>query len=70
MNRNLFRAMIAENNETQTQLATAMGMGASNLSDRINGKIPFRQNEIAFIRNRYKLSAQEVDRIFFAAELS
>ncbi len=67
MNRGLFRAMLAENNETQTQLAAAMGMGPSNLSDRINGKIPFRQNEIAFIRNHYGLSAQEVDRIFFGA---
>ena len=36
----------------------------------LNGKVSFRQNEIASIRNRYHLSAQEVDRIFFSQELS
>ena len=70
MNKHLLKAKIAENGDTQTQLACAMGMGASNFSDRINGKIPFRQNEIAFIRNRYHLTAQEVDLIFFDLELS
>ena len=67
MNKNEFKAVIAKNGETQTQLAAAMGLNPSGISDRINGKIPFRQNEIAFIRDRYHLSAKEVDRIFFAA---
>lgn len=70
MNKQLLKAKMAENGETQTQLAAAMGIGASNLSDRINSKVPFRQDEIAFIRNHYHLSAQEVDRIFFGIELS
>lgn len=65
MNKNEFKAVIARNGETQQQLAAAMGLNASGVSDRLNGKIPFRQNEIAFIRNRYHLSASEVDLIFF-----
>lgn len=65
MNRQLLRAKIAENGDTQAKLAAAIGISTSNLSDKINGKVPFRQNEIAGIRNRYHLSAQEVDLIFF-----
>ena len=70
MNKQLLRAKMAENGETQSQLAAAMGIGASNLSDRINSKVPFRQDEIAFIRNHYRLTAKEVDRIFFGLGLS
>ena len=70
MNKNEFKSIVAKNGETLQQLATAMGLYASGISDRLNGKVPFRQNEIAFIRKRYHLSASEVDLIFFGEELS
>lgn len=65
MNTNLLKAKIVENGDTQAQLAAALGISASNMNDKINGKSDFRQNEIAAIRNRYCLTADEVDRIFF-----
>ena len=65
MNKQLLKAKIAEHGDTQAKLAAAIGISASNLNDKINGKVSFRQNEIASIRNRYGLSAQEVDLIFF-----
>ena len=34
------------------------------------GKVSFRQSDIAAIRQRYHLTAEEVDLIFFAKELS
>jgi len=65
VNTNLLKAKIVENGDTQAQLAAALGISASNMNDKINGKSDFRQNEIAAIRNRYCLTADEVDRIFF-----
>ena len=70
MNKQLLKAKIVEHGDTQAQLAAAIGISASNLNDKINGKVSFRQNEIAAIRNRYSLSAQEVDLIFFSMKLS
>ena len=70
MNKQLLKAKIVEHGDTQAQLAAAIGISASNLNDKINGKVSFRQNEIAAIRNRYSLSAQEVDLIFFSTTLS
>lgn len=65
MNKQLLKAKMAEHGDTQAQLAAAIGISASNLNEKINGKVSFRQNEIAAIRRRYDLSAQEVDLIFF-----
>lgn len=65
MNKQLLKAKMAEYGDTQAQLAAAIGISASNLNEKINGKVSFRQNEIAAIRRRYDLSAQEVDLIFF-----
>ena len=65
VNTNLLKAKIVENGDTQAQLAAALGISASNMNDKINGKSDFRQNEIVAIKNRYSLTADDVDRIFF-----
>lgn len=65
MNSSKLKAKIVENDDTQAQLAAAICISPSNLNDKINGKVSFRQDEIAAIRNRYHLSAIEVDSIFF-----
>ena len=65
LNPNKLKAKIVENDDTQAQLAAAIGISLSNLNDKINGKVSFRQNEIAAIRDRYHLTAVEVDAIFF-----
>lgn len=70
MNVNLLKGKIKENGDTQDILANAIGISPSNLSDKINGKSSFRQDEIAKIKERYNLSAVEVDLIFFNLELS
>lgn len=66
MNTNRLKAKIVENGDTQTNLATALGISLSNLNDKINGKADFRQNEIAAIKSRYQLTADDVDAIFFS----
>lgn len=66
MNTKLLKAKIVENGDTQAQLAAALGISPSNLNDKINGKVSFRQNEIAAIKEKYSLTANEVDTIFFS----
>ena len=61
----LLKSYIVKNHDTQAMLAEALGISASNLNDKINGKVDFRQNEIAAIKTRYNLTAKEVDAIFF-----
>ena len=70
MNSNLLKALIVKNGETQEKLAEAMGLQTSALNMRINGKIEFRRNEIIFIKQRYGLSSDEVDSIFFSEMVS
>lgn len=66
MDTNKLKGKIIENGDTQAQLAQAIGISASNLNDKINGKVSFRQDEIAMIKERYHLTAVEVDSIFFS----
>ena len=65
MNSNLLKATIIKNGDTQEKLAKDMGLQTSALNMRINGKIEFRRNEIIFIKQRYNLSSDEIDSIFF-----
>lgn len=66
MNKQLLKAHIVKNSDTQEALATALGITLSRLSVRINGRgTEFRQSEIATIKNRYNLSDEDVANIFF-----
>ena len=70
MNKNLLKAVIAKNGDTQSRLAEAMGMQISALSQRMSGQVDFRRNEILFIKQRYNLTSEEVDSIFFEELMS
>lgn len=65
MNKSLMKAAIARNNDTQSDLAKALHLSQSAISNRINGKIDFRLSEINCIRQRYKLTDGETAGIFF-----
>lgn len=65
MNSDLLKSFIVKNGDTQSRLAEAMGLQVSALSQRINGHIDFRRNEIRFIKQRYNLTSEEIDSIFF-----
>lgn len=66
MNTNELKAVMKLNDDTQEELAKALGMQVSSVSERVNGKIEFRRSEINAIRERYNLSPEETIRIFFA----
>ena len=68
MNKALLRAEMIKHGDTQETLATAMGISLSRLNAKINSEnAEFRQTEIIFIKDRYNLSAADVDSIFFNA---
>jgi hypothetical protein len=67
MNKQLLMSHIVKNDRNQQTLAKAMGISLSNLNAKINNnKTDFRQNEISFIKERYNLSEEEMNEIFFA----
>jgi len=66
MNTNELKAVMKLNDDTQEELAKALGLQVSSVSERVNGKIEFRRSEINAIRERYNLSPEETIRIFFA----
>lgn len=70
MNANLLKAKMKEFGDTQVVLAAALGISRSRLTAKINGVSDFRQNEILFIKDRYALTASEINSIFFSPELS
>ena len=60
------RAAMALNGDRQEDLAKALEMQPATLSNKINGLSIFTQPEIEKIAIRYKLSAEEIQKIFFA----
>lgn len=71
MNKNKLKGLIVTYDGNQSALATAMGLSLSRLNAKINeNDAEFTQSEIAFIRDRYGLSKEEVCDIFFEDEVS
>lgn len=69
MNKNMFVSKMKLFGDTQQILADALGLSVSRLNAKINGTngSQFRLKEIAFFRNRWRLTPEEVDAIFFAS---
>lgn len=70
MNTAKLKSIMILHGETQKQLAKVIGVATSGLNSRINGKKPFRQNEMDAIRKHYSLDANDMEAIFFANEVS
>lgn len=72
MNGNMLRATMILNGERGGQLAEAMSLSYQRLSAKLNETkgAQFTQREIAFIKDRYKLTAEQVDEIFFTKKVS
>ena len=66
MNKNALKGLIVANDGKQEVLAAAMGLSLSRLNAKINEQdAEFNKSEIAFIRDRYKMSRKQVMDIFF-----
>ena len=66
MNKPLMRAEMVKYGDSQKDLANALGISLSRLNLKINGGADFRQAEILFIKDRYKLKHVEMLSIFFS----
>lgn len=69
MNEKQLKIKMLEYGDTQTTLAKALDIDFCTLNYKINGRSQFKQNEIGFIAKRYKLSAKEIQTIFFSKEV-
>ena len=64
-NTRLLKAKMVLFGDTISTLAAALGINRQNASIKVNGKRDFKQTEIAKIKERYKLTLEEVAAIFF-----
>jgi hypothetical protein len=64
-------SFVVRHGDTQGRLAKAIGLSLSRLNAKINEhKAEFRQQEILRIKERYSLTADEVNAIFFEKRVS
>ena len=67
MNKLRLRSIMALNGDTNRDLAEALGITEQSLSCKMNENgTEFKQGEITKIKDRYNLSPEEVDGIFFS----
>lgn len=68
LNTNYLKSVMIKNGDTQSSLASAIGLSTSRLNAKINESAGamFTQAEISFIINRYSLTPEEATKIFFA----
>lgn len=67
MNGSLLKSIMVLNGDTIRSLAEHLDISPQSVSDKINERgTEFRQGEIAMIKERYNLSAEQVEAIFFA----
>ena len=71
MNKNMFVSKMKLFGDTQETVANALGCSLSRLNAKINETdgAEFKQSEILFFRNRWHLTPEEVDQIFFAPKV-
>lgn len=71
MNKNMLMSVLKKYGETQKELASVLGLSLSRTNAKINENgAQFTQTEIMMIKERYNLTAQEIDSIFFNRKVS
>ncbi len=72
MNVGKLLGIIKENGDTQTTLANKIGLTRGRLNAKIHQRnnASFTQPEILAIKNRYLLSSEQIDEIFFTQQVS
>lgn len=72
MNTTLLKSKMVLFGDNNTTLGKALGIAYQTVSAKINNTngAEFTQGEILEIKNRYELTAKEVDEIFFNSEVS
>jgi FixJ family two-component response regulator len=67
MNKELLRSIMVLHGDTNKDLAEALEISEQSVSGKINEKgTEFKQGEIAKIKDRYNLTPEQVEAVFFA----
>lgn len=66
MNKKLLESKMKLFGDSNVSLAKFLGITPQSLSAKTNEKSDFKKCEIVKIKERYKLTSEEVDNIFFA----
>lgn len=71
MNKAALRSVMVLHGDGNKELAECLGISEQSVSAKINENgTEFKQGEIAKIIERYNLTAEQVEAIFFASEVS
>lgn len=71
MNSAMLRSIMVLHGDTNKDLADYLGISEQSVSNKINENgTEFKQGEIAKIKDRYTLTAEQVDVIFFDTKVS
>lgn len=70
MNKGMLMSVMCLNGDTQRRLAEALGISRPTLSAKMNGRASFTQPEISAMKRRYKLTADDIEHIFFEDSVS
>jgi FixJ family two-component response regulator len=62
----MFAGFMVMNGDTNKTLAEYLDISETSVSNKRTGKTEFTQGQIVAIKNRWNLSAEQVDQIFFA----
>ena len=67
MNKRELESIMKKYGDTQASLALFLGISRGCLNNKINerGEASFTQPEIAAMKQKYNLSSEDIDRIFF-----
>lgn len=65
MNKNLMKSVMALHGDTQKSIAELLNLSEQTISEKMNGLSDFKQSEIKLLIDRYKLTPDQVDDIFF-----
>lgn len=67
MKKEVLRSIMVLHGDTNRDLANYLGISEQSVSNKINENgTEFKQGEISRIKERYNLSSEQVDSIFFA----
>lgn len=64
------RGLIRKNFKTQSDYADYIGISTVSLNQRLNNKLPFKQDEIAKSIEGFNLDADMIDEIFFCRDIT
>lgn len=70
VNKNELKSVMVRYGDTMTDLGKYLGMTYTNVSKKLNGYSDWTVSQVYAVKQRYNLTAEDIDRIFFRHECS